>query len=101
MTLTQFNETDRSARSSSLDISDEEMRDLSAQFVTLARNYFAGVSQMPVFTKKTGGGIKSRVEAVPPLQGETLRQLLTERPEESERRRPKVQPPVFCYVDSS
>ncbi len=51
MTLTQFNETDRSARSSSLDISDEEMRDLSAQFVTLARNYFAGVSQMPVFRK--------------------------------------------------
>lgn len=59
MTLTQFNETDRSARSSSLDVSDEEMRDLSAQFVTLARNYFAGVSQMPVFTKKPAP--KSRV----------------------------------------
>jgi hypothetical protein len=35
MTVTEPNETDGSARSSSLDISDQEMRDLSAQFVTL------------------------------------------------------------------
>ena len=72
MTLTEFNQTDRSARSSSLDIRDDEMRDLSAQFVALARDYFAGVSQMPVFTQKTGDEIKRQFEAMPPVEGEPL-----------------------------
>lgn len=100
MALTEFNDTDKSARSSSLDISDEEMRDLSAQFVTLARNYFAGVSQMPVFTQETGDEIKSQFEALPPLEGEPLNQLITKCQEMIDGSRHNGHPRFFGYVAS-
>ena len=100
MTLTEFNQTDRSARSSSLDISDDEMRDLSTQFVALARNYFAGVSQIPVFTQKTGDEIKRQFEAMPPVEGEPLEQLMDECREMIDGSRHNGHPRFFGYVAS-
>ena len=100
MTVTEPNESDRSARSSSLDISDQEMRDLSAQFVTLAQTYFAGVAQMPVFTQKSGDEIKARFDAPPPIDGEPLEQLLTECQAMIDGSRHNGHPRFFGYVAS-
>ncbi len=100
MTLPEFNERDVQARTSSLDISDEAMRNLSEQFVTLARNYFAGVAQRPVFPQKTGAEIREQFDTPPPVEGEPLEHLLGECQEMIDGSRHNGHPRFFGYVAS-
>jgi glutamate/tyrosine decarboxylase-like PLP-dependent enzyme len=100
MTVTEPNEADGTARNSSLDISDQAMSDLSAQFVTMARNYFAGVSQMPVFTQSSGDEIKKQFDAPPAIDGEPLEQLMSECQALIDGSRHNGHPRFFGYVAS-
>ncbi len=100
VTLSESNESDAPASALSLDISDEAMRDLSEQFVTLVKNYFTGVSQLPVFPQKTGSEIRVEFDAPPPTDGEPLDQLLSECQTMIEGSRHNGHPRFFGYVAS-
>ena len=100
MTFPQFTEADAKARSSSLDISDQAMRDLSEQFVALARDYFSGVSQMPVFPQKTGAEIRPQFDTPPTVEAEPLEHLLGECREMIDASRHNGHPRFFGYVAS-
>ncbi len=93
-------EGESQSRKSSLDITDEAMFDLSNQFVTLALNYFAGVSQMPVFPQQTGAEIKARFDGPVPLAGEPLAKLLDDCREMIAGARQNGHPRFFGYVAS-
>lgn len=76
------------------------MFDLSDQFVALAVNYFAGVSQMTVFPQKTGAEIKARFDGPVPLAGEPLAKLLDDCREMIAGARQNGHPRFFGYVAS-
>jgi heterodisulfide reductase subunit A len=62
-------------RESSLDIDDESLRELAAEFVRLATDYFANVTEGRVFPNVTGQQIKERFDAPPPLAQEPLEKM--------------------------
>jgi glutamate/tyrosine decarboxylase-like PLP-dependent enzyme len=100
MSSVKPSEGESQSRKSSLDITDEAMFDLSDQFVALALNYFAGVSQMTVFPQKTGAEIKARFDGPAPLTGEPLAKLLDDCREMIAGARHNGHPRFFGYVAS-
>ena len=68
-------ETSRPA-DASLDISAAALHELSSQVSQLVTEYFAEVSNLPVFPETSGGKTIGKIGASLPLEGEPLEQLL-------------------------
>src|SRR5205085_10593113 len=56
-------------RSSSLDIADEELRTLADRAVALVADYFAHISERPVFPQTNAKEIAAQLDAPLPLDG--------------------------------
>jgi len=89
-----------SSRASSLDLNDGEMRALADQFVTLAQNYFANVSNFPVFPQTTGEEIAKKLNAPAPSEAQSLAELLIDCQNVIEGCRHNGHPRFFGYVAS-
>jgi aromatic-L-amino-acid/L-tryptophan decarboxylase len=66
----------REARPSSLDISDEAMRELSEAVVALVTDYFGHVSELPVFPDTSAEKVALALSAPFPSEGEPLEKLI-------------------------
>ena len=84
----------------SLDISDAEMRELSSRATQLVTEYFAEVSDLPVFPETSGGKTISTIGATLPIDGEPLEQLLNDCRTIIENSRHNGHPRFFGYVAS-
>ena len=74
-----MNTTDHSsARPSSLDISPEELRELSARANELVLEYFSEVRDLPVFPKTFGGDTLKQVGSTLPAEGEPFERLIND-----------------------
>lgn len=62
--------------SESLDITDDAMRELSTQAVALVVDYFAHVSDRPIFPDTTAAKIAERLNTNLPIDGEPLEPLM-------------------------
>jgi glutamate/tyrosine decarboxylase-like PLP-dependent enzyme len=59
-------------RASSLDLADEERRQLADKFVELAHDYFSSVADLPVFPQTTGEALSQQFDVTPPLESAAL-----------------------------
>jgi aromatic-L-amino-acid decarboxylase len=89
-----------SARPSSLDISAEDLTDLSSHAVGLVSEYFARVSEMPVFPAIAGGEITSRLGSDIPVEPEPLERLIEDCRTIISGSRHNGHPRFFAYVAS-
>ena len=64
------------ARASSLDIDDEERRQLADRFVELAHDYFSSVTDLPVFPQTTGEALADQFDTPPPLEAVGLENIV-------------------------
>jgi glutamate/tyrosine decarboxylase-like PLP-dependent enzyme len=87
-------------RESSLDIDDESLRELAAEFVRLATDYFANVTEGRVFPNVTGEQTKARFDAPPPLAKEPLKKILADCGAVIDGIRHNGHPRFFGYVAS-
>ena len=87
-------------RASSLDIDDDSLRELAAEFVRLATDYFANVTKGRVFPNVTGEQIKERFDAPPPLAKEPLEKILADCSAVIDGIRHNGHPRFFGYVAS-
>jgi glutamate/tyrosine decarboxylase-like PLP-dependent enzyme len=85
---------------SSLDISPDEMRELSSQVTQLVTDYFSEVSNLRVFPETSGGKTISKIGASLPIDGEPLEQLLDDCRTIIENSRQNGHPRFFGYVAS-
>lgn len=97
-----MSETEEAAtsRKSSLDISDGAMRELSSQVTELVTDYFARVSEFPVFPRTSGGKAIEGVGQELLVEGEPLQKLLDECREIIRMSRHNGHPRFFGYVAS-
>jgi glutamate/tyrosine decarboxylase-like PLP-dependent enzyme len=100
MTLKGTDEAQLPHRKSSLDMADGPMRELSEQFTALVIEYFAGVSQLPVFPQTTGAEIEAQFDAVAPGEAEPLEQIISDCRKVIEGCRHNGHPRFFGYVAS-
>lgn len=84
----------------SLDISAEELRELSARVTQLVTEYFAEVSSLPIFPETVGGKTIEELGTNPPLEGEPLEQLLNDCRTIINNSRHNGHPRFFGYVAS-
>ncbi|HYG80826.1 MAG TPA: pyridoxal-dependent decarboxylase [Pyrinomonadaceae bacterium] len=84
----------------SLDITDDEMRDLSAQSVALVSDYFARVSELPVFPDTDDARVSSRLRTSLPVEGEPLATLIEDCRAVISASRHNGHPRFFGYVAS-
>ncbi len=89
-----------SLRASSLDINEDELRELSDQFVNLVHNYFASVSTLTVFPQTTGDEIAKQINAPAPTEAESLAELLIDCQNVIDGCRHNGHPRFFGYVAS-
>jgi aromatic-L-amino-acid decarboxylase len=87
-------------RQSSLDISAEALAELSSQATALVTDYFARVSELPVFPETSGGAVTRRLGAELPLEGEPIRKLLNDCRAIFDASRHNGHPRFFGYVAS-
>jgi glutamate/tyrosine decarboxylase-like PLP-dependent enzyme len=66
------------ARASSLDLDDEERRELADKFVELAHDYFGSVADLPVFPQTTGEVLSQQFDIPPPLESEALKNIVAD-----------------------
>lgn len=85
---------------SSLDISDAELRELSSAVTKLVTEYFAEVSNLPVFPETSAGQTTAQIGGELPLAGEPLAQLLDDCRAILENSRHNGHPRFFGYVAS-
>lgn len=91
----------RNERSSSFDIRDEELRDLSSQILPLVEDYLAGVSEYPVFPYETAIHKITQLGTTPlPLEGETVEQLVHDCRTIFDASRHNGHPRFFGYIAS-
>jgi aromatic-L-amino-acid/L-tryptophan decarboxylase len=64
--------------SKSLDITDEALRELSAQAVALVLDYFTRIAELPVFPDTTAAQISEQLSATLPAEGEPLERLMAD-----------------------
>jgi glutamate/tyrosine decarboxylase-like PLP-dependent enzyme len=100
-----MNETDKTLANSrsavsSLDISAEELRELSAQVTKLVTDYFSEVSTLPVFPATSAGKTIGQIGRQLPVEGEPLAQLLDDCRTIIENSRHNGHPRFFGYVAS-
>jgi glutamate/tyrosine decarboxylase-like PLP-dependent enzyme len=86
--------------SSSLDISEAEMRELSSQVTQLVTDYFSEVSTLPVFPETSGGKTIGKIGASLPIEGEPLERLINDCRVIIENSRHNGHPRFFGYVAS-
>src|ERR1044072_5315297 len=85
---------------SSLDISAEELRELSSRVTQMVTEYFSEVSTLPVFPKPAAGEAIGKVGATLPHDGESLEQLLGDCHTVIQNSRHNGHPRFFGYVAS-
>jgi aromatic-L-amino-acid decarboxylase len=88
------------ARESSLDITDEAMRELSESAVTLVAEYFARVSELPVFPNTSAKEIAEQLCATLPLEGEAVEKIVDDCRRVINASRHNGHPRFFGYVAS-
>ena len=64
--------------SKSLDITDDALRELSAQSIALVMDYFERISELPVFPGITAEQIAEQLPATLPAEGEPLETLMAD-----------------------
>ena len=92
--------TEPIARKSSLDISPEELRELSSRVNELVLEYFSEVSELPVFPETFGGDTLEQVGATLPNEGEALEGLIDDCRTIIKKSRHNGHPRFFGYVAS-
>jgi len=95
-----WDQPEREARESSLDISDDELRQLSDQFAALTQNYFASVSDRPVFPQTTGAELETQLYESLPASGQPLSELAADCQKIIDGCRHNGHPRFFGYVAS-
>jgi glutamate/tyrosine decarboxylase-like PLP-dependent enzyme len=85
---------------SSLEISEEEMHELSSQVTQLVTDYFSQVTELPVFPDISGGQTTGKLGASLPIEGEPLDQLLDDCRTILDGSRHNGHPRFFGYVAS-
>ena len=89
-----------SERSSSLDISAAEIAELSSEVNKLVIDYFAQVSNLPVFPKTSAGKTIEQVGTELPIEGQSLDQLIADCRTIIKGSRHNGHPRFFGYVAS-
>jgi aromatic-L-amino-acid decarboxylase len=97
--MSQADKTSRPA-TSSLDISDAEMRELSSRVTQLVTEYFSEVSTLPVFPQTSAGKTIGKIGTSLPVDGEPLEQLLDDCRTIIANSRHNGHPRFFGYVAS-
>ena len=87
-------------RQSSLDIDDESLHKLSENFVSLVKEYFAQVTERPVFPATTGQQLRGALGVAPPIQKEPLEKILEDCRAVIDGSRHNGHPRFFGYVAS-
>ena len=87
-------------RATSLDITDDAMRELSARFTELAIEYLAEVSQLRVFPAATGEEIEAQFNTPPPHDPESLERIINDCRQVIAGVRHNGHPRFFGYVAS-
>jgi glutamate/tyrosine decarboxylase-like PLP-dependent enzyme len=97
-----MNEPKKTSRpeGSSLEISEEEMHELSSGVTQLVTDYFSQVSNLPVFPEIAGGQTTEKLGASLPVEGETVSQLLDDCRTILDGSRHNGHPRFFGYVAS-
>lgn len=100
--LSKITSTSKASRppGSSLDISAEELRELSSRVTQLVIEYFSEVSTLPVFPKTSAGETIGKIGTMLPEDGESLEQLLGDCHTIIENSRQNGHPRFFGYVAS-
>lgn len=86
--------------SKSLDITDEALRELSAQSVALVLDYFERIAELPVFPDTTAAQIAERLPGTLPVEGEPLEALMADCRAVISASRHNGHPRFFGYVAS-
>jgi glutamate/tyrosine decarboxylase-like PLP-dependent enzyme len=84
----------------SLDIMDDDLHKLSKQATELALDYFAHVSEFPVFPDTTGGEIREQLPKTPPLEGEPVEHIIEDCRAIFRASRHNGHPRFFGYIAS-
>ncbi|HEX8096728.1 MAG TPA: aspartate aminotransferase family protein, partial [Pyrinomonadaceae bacterium] len=100
MTTADENKGGASERASSLDISEEAMRELADRAVALVTDYFGRISEMPVFPQTTAEEISERFAGPLAAEGEPLDKLLEDVSALISASRHNGHPRFFGYVAS-
>jgi glutamate/tyrosine decarboxylase-like PLP-dependent enzyme len=87
-------------RQSSLDVSSEELRDLSARVNELVLQYFSEIADLPVFPETVGGDTLAQVGATLQAEGEPLERLINDCHTILKNSRHNGHPRFFGYVAS-
>ncbi len=87
-------------RPSSLDVSPEELRELSSRVNELVLQYFSEVSGLPVFPETFAGDTLEQVGATLPAEGEPVERLINDCHTIIENSRHNGHPRFFGYVAS-
>jgi glutamate/tyrosine decarboxylase-like PLP-dependent enzyme len=85
---------------SSLEISAEEMHELSSRVTQIVTDYFSRVSDLPLFPDTSGGHTTKKLGASLPIEGEPLDQLLDDCRSILDGSRHNGHPRFFGYVAS-
>ena len=88
------------ARPSSLDITIDEMNDLNAQATALVTDYFARVSELPVFPNTSADALNDLLPQELPLEGASIKQVLDDCRTLIDASRHNGHPRFFGYVAS-
>jgi glutamate/tyrosine decarboxylase-like PLP-dependent enzyme len=86
--------------SKSLDITDDALRELSAQVVALVMDYFEHISELPVFPDTNADKIAAQLHATLPVEGEPLETLMADCRALIDASRHNGHPRFFGYVAS-
>jgi glutamate/tyrosine decarboxylase-like PLP-dependent enzyme len=84
----------------SLDITDSEIRELSAQAVALVLDYFAHISELPVFPDTTAEKIREQLPTTLSVEGEPIDELMKDCRTVINASRHNGHPRFFGYVAS-
>jgi aromatic-L-amino-acid/L-tryptophan decarboxylase len=87
-------------RAASLEISDEEVRELAARTVEIVADYFAHIAELPVFPQTTAGELAKIFRTELPREGCTPAELLSDCRAFIEESRHNGHPRMFGYVAS-
>ena len=91
---------ERNARPSSLDITDVAMRELSQQATALVMEYFARISDLPVFPDTSAEELDGLLSSVLPVEGSPIEQVIKDCRALIEASRHNGHPRFFGYVAS-
>lgn len=86
--------------STSLEMDPDELRELSERATEMVANYFATISDLPVFPKTSGAKITERFDSALPLAGEPLQAIFADYQSIIDCSRHNGHPRFFGYVAS-